>query len=395
MVNFFRKHFIKNYNDITDPKVRENHGLLASIVGIISNFLLFLVKLLAGIFSNSISILADSINNLSDMSSCIATTIGFKMASRPADRKHPFGHERIEYIVGLIISIIVIFVGGSLFISSIEKIIENPSSNVSNVIRYITIGILVLSILVKLWMAYFYKKLSKIIDSVALDASSKDSRNDCISTSAILLGTIITLIWPNIPVSIDGILGVLVSIFIVVSGFFMIKETTDPLIGEAVDYDFVKEIVNYITSYDGVLGIHDLMCHRYGPTKCFMTVHVEVDSRNDIIKSHELIDTIELNVKKKFGVELTIHMDPLVLDDGDINELKVKLKYILDNIDSNLTFHDLRMIKRDFNNTILFDIVVPYNFKYSNEEIQKMIEEKLICNYKYNLIIGFDHKYIE
>lgn len=395
MVNFLRKLFIKNYNDINNIKVRENHGLLASIVGIISNFLLFLVKLLAGIFSNSISILADSINNLSDMSSSIATTIGFKMASRPADSKHPFGHERIEYIVGLIISIIVIFVGGSLFISSIEKIIENPNIEVSNVIRYITIGILVLSILVKLWMSYFYKKFSKIINSVALDASSKDSRNDCISTFAILLGTIIPIIWPNIPFSLDGILGVLVSIFIVVSGFFMIKEATDPLIGEKVDYSFVKEIVDYITSYNGVLGIHDLVCHRYGPTKCFMTVHVEVDSRNDIIKSHELIDTIELNVKNKFGVELTIHMDPLVLDDEDINELKVKLNYIISNIDSNLTFHDLRMIKRDYNNTILFDIVVPYNFKYSNEEIKKMIEDKLICNYKYNLIIGFDHKYID
>ncbi len=395
MVNFLRRLFIKNYNDTTNPKVREGHGLLASIVGIISNFLLFLVKLLSGIFSNSISILADSINNLSDMSSCIASTIGFKMASRPADSKHPFGHERIEYIIGLIISIVVIFVGGSLFISSIEKIIENPKVEVSNVIRYISIGILILSILIKLWMAYFYKKLSKIIDSVALDASSKDCRNDCISTSSILIGTIISLIWPNIPFSLDGVLGVLVSIFIVVSGFFMIKESTDPLIGEAVDYNFVKEIVHYIISFKGVLGIHDLVCHRYGPTKCFMTVHVEVDSRNDIIKSHELIDTIELNVKNKYGVELTIHMDPLVLDDDDINELKVKLKYILSNIDSNLSFHDLRMIKRDYNNTILFDVVVPYNFKYSNEEIQKMIEDKLVCNYNYNLIIEFDHKYID
>lgn len=394
MVNLLRKLFIKNYDDINNSKVREKHGLLASIVGAISNLFLFTVKLLAGIFSNSISILADSINNLSDMSSNIASCVGFKMASRPADKEHPFGHERIEYIIGLIISIVIVFVGGSLFVSSIEKIINNPQEETNQLIKYISIGILATSILVKLWMAYFYNKMAKIIHSVALVATSKDSRNDCISTTTILIGTIVTLIWPNIPFSLDGVLGTLVSIFILISGIFMIKEATSPLIGETIEYDFVKEIVEYILSFDGVYGVHDLMCHMYGPTKCFMTIHVEVDSNANVLESHELIDSIENDVKKKYGVEITIHMDPVVLNDPELTTIKEKLKIIIKEIDNELSFHDLRTITKSNSRTLLFDVVVPYKFKYSNEEIKKMIEEKLGNECNYNLVIDFDHQFV-
>ena len=278
--------------------------------------------------------------------------------------------------------------------SSIEKIINNPQEETNQLIKYISIGILATSILVKLWMAYFYNKMAKIIHSVALVATSKDSRNDCISTTAILIGTIVTLIWPNIPFSLDGVLGTLVSIFILISGIFMIKEATSPLIGETIEYDFVKEIVEYILSFDGVYGVHDLMCHMYGPTKCFMTIHVEVDSNANVLESHELIDSIENDVKKKYGVEITIHMDPVVLNDPELTTIKEKLKIIIKEIDNELSFHDLRTITKSNSRTLLFDVVVPYKFKYSNEEIKKMIEEKLGNECNYNLVIDFDYQFV-
>ena len=290
MVNFLRKLFIKDYNNVKDPKVREKHGKLASFVGVFSNLFLFIIKLFAGILSGSIAIIADSINNLSDMGSSIITLVGFKLANAPADDDHPYGHQRIEYISGLIVSIIIIFVGGNLLLTSIEKIMNYTPEVVENTTLYISMGILGVSILIKLWQSIFNKKVGKIINSLALEATSADSRNDCISTLVILLGNIALLIWKDIPFSLDGVLGILVSLFIIIAGINLIKETVDPLIGVSVESEFVKNIVEDIKKNKVVLGLHDLVCHMYGPTKCFMTIHVEVDSKADLMATHDAID---------------------------------------------------------------------------------------------------------
>ena len=246
MVNFLRKIFIKDYQKVNDNKVREAHGKLASFVGVFSNLFLFAIKMIAGIISGSIAIIADSINNLSDMGSSVITLVGFKLANAPADEEHPYGHQRIEYISGLIVAIIIIYVGGSLLVTSIKKIFNYEPTIVDNSVLYITIAILVVSIFIKLWQSIFNKKVGKIINSLALEATAADSRNDSISTAVILLGTIALLIFKDIPFSLDGVMGIFVSLFILISGIKLIKETMDPLIGVTQEHEFVQEILNFI-----------------------------------------------------------------------------------------------------------------------------------------------------
>lgn len=377
MVNFLRKLFIKDYNNVKDPKVREKHGKLASFVGVFSNLFLFIIKLFAGILSGSIAIIADSINNLSDMGSSIITLVGFKLANAPADDDHPYGHQRIEYISGLIVSIIIIFVGGNLLLTSIEKIMNYTPEVVENTTLYISMGILGVSILIKLWQSIFNKKVGKIINSLALEATSADSRNDCISTLVILLGNIALLIWKDIPFSLDGVLGILVSLFIIIAGINLIKETVDPLIGVSVESEFVKNIVEDIKKNDVVLGLHDLVCHMYGPTKCFMTIHVEVDSKADLMATHDAIDNIEKDIFMNHGVYLTIHMDPIETDNEEVNNLRKIVSETIHNIDSVLNIHDFRVVKGPTHTNILFDIVIPYKFKMELNDILAIVKEKI------------------
>lgn len=400
MINFLRKIFIKNYDDINDEKVRIAHGKLAAFIGIFSNFILFVIKMIIGILSFSVSIIGDSINNLSDMATSIATLIGFHIAGRPADKEHPYGHERIEYITGLIVSVFIIFIGGILGFTSILKIVNYKAEDIDYVITYISIGILCFAILMKVIQCICYRKIAKIINSVALKAAAVDSLNDCISTGTVLLGTVVILVLSlsnvSIPFSIDGILGVLVAIFVIVSGINLVREEINPLIGMPVSKDFVMQINDYIKSFDVVLGTHDIMCHMYGPTKCFMTIHVEVDSKLDIISVHEQIDEIETNVKEKFNVILTIHMDPVIIGNPEIDKIKEVVSNSLKKIDSNLCFHDLRLVKKNIS-TVIFDIVINFDFKYKNEELIKIIEEDLLkeTSNKYVVIINYDYSFIE
>lgn len=395
MVNLLRKLFIKDYTNVKNQKVREAHGKLASFVGVFSNLILFGIKLVAGLLSKSVAIIADSINNLSDMGSSVVTLIGFKMANAPADQDHPYGHERLEYIAGLIVAIIIMFVGGSLLFSSIDKIINYEYIEIPNEIMYLSIGILSVSILIKLWQSFFNKKVGKLIDSVALKATASDSRNDVISTSVILIGNLIIIFTGNIGFSIDGILGILVSIFIIISGIKIIKETINPLIGTTVSKEYIEELVNYVKSDKYVLGVHDIICHMYGPTKCFMTLHAEVDSQGDIIEIHDAIDNIESQVKLKYGVELTIHMDPIVNDD-ETNKLKGQIASIIHNLDEKLSFHDFRIVRKQSKSTILFDVVVPYKYRMSNDEIINYILDEINKGEeKFALIINFDYQYIK
>ena len=396
MVNFLRKLFIKKFENTSDEKVREAHGKLASFVGVFSNLVLFIIKMIAGLISGSVAIIADSINNLSDMGSSVITLVGFKLASAPADEEHPYGHQRIEYISGLIVAIIIIYVGGNLLMTSFEKILHYEPTVVGNNVLYITIGILAVSILIKLWQSVFNKKVGKIINSLALEATAADSRNDSISTAVILLGTIIMLIFKDIPFSLDGVMGILVSLFILYSGIKLIKETMDPLIGVTSEHEFVQSILNFIEGYDICLGTHDVMCHMYGPTKCFMTVHVEVDASGDILEVHDEIDNIEKAVYKEFGALVTVHMDPIQTDNEEINKLKKRVHQAVLEIDSNLSFHDFRVVVGPTHTNILFDIVVPFKYKLTKEEIITKLNEKIYDEGKqYYFVIELEHKFVK
>lgn len=392
MVNLLRKLCIKNYENIGEERVRVAHGKLASFFGIFSNFILFVIKLFAGILSASVSIIADSVNNLSDMGSSIITLVGFKLASAPADEEHPYGHQRIEYISGLVVSIIILMVGASLLKSSIEKMIQYKPSEIEHYILYISIGILSVSILIKLWQAYFNYKMGKIINSVALKATSKDSLNDCISTSALLIGNVILLFVQNIPFSLDGLLGILVSLFILISGIKMIKETINPLIGVSINEEFLKSIIKVIKEQSFVLGYHDLVCHMYGPTKCFMTIHIEVDASQKMLEVHDSVDNLERKIREQFGVELTIHMDPIEIDNEITNELRRRVKEAVHEIHPKLSMHDFRVVIGNTHTNLIFDLARPYNFELSDEQILRMLQEKFEDEEtKYYFVINFDY----
>lgn len=400
MIEFLRKKYIKDYKNISDENVRVAHGILASILGIIINVILFITKLSIGILSFSVSIIADSINNLSDFSSSIVTLIGFKAAGKPADKDHPYGHERIEYVTGLILSLIIIFIGGILAYTSISKIINYNYEPINYTITYISIGILAFAIIMKILQFHIYNKISKIISSEALKATATDSFNDCIATIVILIGMVLIVIFEKnnikISFSIDGILGILVSIFIIISGILLLQKEITPLIGKSISKEFIEELEDYIKSYDYVLGCHDLICHMYGPTVCYCTVHVELNSELSFKDAHDMIDKIERDVKGKYNIDLTIHMDPILLNDEEFNSIKNIIITTLNKIDSNIKYHDIHM-NNDDNETIYFDILFDFDNQLEIEEIKNKIianlKEKTRKNYK--LIIEVDHPYSE
>ena len=308
MTRLLIKLFIKDHENTSDPEVREKYGKLAGIAGILSNLLLCIMKIVTGIFSGSIAIVADGINNLADASSSIITLVGFKLASQPEDEEHPYGHARIEYVTGLVISIVIIIIGIQLFRSSLDKILHPEPL----VFSYVTIGILIASILIKLWQSRFNTKIGKMIRSVTLTATAADSRNDVIATSAVLLSV---LVCRYTGLQIDGYTGCLVAIFIVWSGCQLVRETSSPLLGEAPDPELVDAIMEMVNSEPGILGVHDLMIHNYGPGKLFASVHAEVDSRGSLIEVHDMIDQMEHRIKSTLKIEMVIHMDPVIIDD--------------------------------------------------------------------------------
>lgn len=374
--------------------MRRKHGILASIVGAITNVILFVFKILVGLFTVSISIITDAVNNLSDMASCVVNLIGFKLAGRPADKKHPYGHERIEYIAGMIISFVIIGIAILLGYLSIQKIISNSKVYID----VWTFVILSVAILIKLWQGYFYRKMAKAIDSLSLKAAAQDSLNDVITTSCVLVVTIIefSLDKANVvcPFSLDGVVGLCLSAFIIFMGIKLIIETANPLIGLTPDNELVKKVVNEIHSYKGVLGTHDLMCHSYGPTKIFMTIHVEVDCNVDVMVSHDLIDNIEADVYRKHNVILTIHMDPIDNSSPLVKELKNKINDILLSYSNKLTFHDFRIVKGDTHTNILFDVVVPFESGIKKDNLLMYINKKTkAIDPKYRLVIKFDNDY--
>ena len=387
MTNFLIKKFIKDFKNTDNPSVRTAYGKFAGWVGIFSNIFLFIIKFLAGTITKSISITADSINNLSDAGSSIVSLIGFKLAGKPADEEHPYGHGRYEYISALTVAAIIMVIGIELLKTSISKIISPTDIKTS----FISITILVVSILIKLWLSIFNKKIGKKINSQTLLATSVDSRNDVFSTSAVLAALLINFL---LNINIDGLIGLGVSFFILYSGFGLIKETLDPLLGNAPDKEFVDYVQHKIMSYPGVLGTHDLIIHDYGPGRRFASVHVEVAAEDEILESHDSIDNIERDFLSEDNLNLIIHMDPIVTSNKMISDLRSWLNIEVKKIHSSLSIHDLRVVPVNTHTNVIFDCVVPHNVTISHKEIREEINRLIQNKYQnYFAVITFDSSF--
>lgn len=363
------KLFIKDYKNVNEPKVRNAYGILATVVGLICNAILCVAKITVGLLFKSMAILADGLNNFTDAGSSVVSMLGFRWANKPADKEHPFGHARYEYITGLIIAFIVLFLGFELIVSSVEKITAGEKT----VATILMMAVLAFSVVVKFGMFFYYRSVSRKIGSGSLKAAGADSLNDCISTTAILVCTVITYFTGT---ELDGYVGIAVALFIVFNGIKLIKETMSPLLGEKPSPSLVKKISEEICAYDGVKGIHDLIVHNYGPNRYFASVHVEVDAKTDVLGSHELVDTIEREFLDK-GINLVIHMDPVIVDDERVNALKKIAVEALKSIDESLTLHDFRVVWGENRKNLIFDVVAPYGFRLDDKELVAMLDEKI------------------
>ncbi|MBW4846913.1 MULTISPECIES: cation diffusion facilitator family transporter [Clostridia] len=373
MTEFLVKTFVKDYKKTEDTQVRTRYGLMASIVGICCNVLLFSAKLLVGMLVNSISVTADAFNNLSDAASSVIGFIGVKMAGKPADEDHPFGHGRMEYIAAFIVAFLVIQVGFSFLKTSIGKIIHPEEMT----FKAVSVAILLLSVCVKLWMAFFNNTLGKRIQSAVMKATAADSLGDVVTTSATILSILVYGIWG---LNIDGIIGIAVSVIVMWAGVKIAKDTLAPLIGEPIDPKLYVEITEFVESYDGIIGSHDLIVHNYGPSRSMASIHAEVPNDVDIEVSHEIIDTIEREAVRKFGIFLVIHMDPVETKDSRVMEFGNMLNQVLQEIDTRISFHDFRMVEGKNKINLIFDLVVPreYNRKkkdWLKEEVTKKVTE--------------------
>ena len=384
MTKLLLKLFVKDYKNTEDPKVRGAYGKLAGIVGIICNFLLFGGKLAVGILSGAVSVTADAINNLTDASSSLVTLLGFHMAERPADNRHPYGHARMEYLSGLAVSALILVIGVELAKSSFEKIIHPVAVEFS----WIVIIVLGASILVKLWMSLFCGSLGKRISSTALTATAADSRNDVISTAAVMLGLLAGHFFEW---KIDGYVGMAVALFIIWSGCSLAKETISPLLGEQADPELVKSIQKLVLSHDKILGIHDLMVHDYGPGQRFASVHAEMSAGEDPLACHDVLDDVERDAYEELHVHLVVHYDPVVTDDAELNRLRKLVQDTVEQFDARLSIHDFRMVKGPTHSNLIFDVAVPFDLKDQREEIQNTINRMLAKEpQKYYTVITFD-----
>lgn len=370
MTDLILRIFVRDHKNTEDPAVRDKCGRVAGAVGIVTNFLLFLMKIIVGTVFHSVSVTADAVNNLTDSGSSVVTLIGFKMASKPADEKHPFGHARIEYLSGVIVSFIVIFLGLQLGMSSVEKILTPEE----NALTPVALVVLVISILAKLWQCLFYRKVGRMIKSESVEATSKDSRNDVIATSVVLLGAVITMLTG---VNLDGYMGAAVALFIVFSGVQLTISTADPLLGQAPEGELVQTITEKMLSYPGIIGMHDLAVHNYGVGRCFASAHCEVDAKNDILVSHDLIDNIERDFSRDLGIHMVIHLDPVIVGDARTDALHCKVQSLVTALYPTVTIHDFRVIWGVTHSNIVFDAAVPFSVKDSDTVITQKLEAEI------------------
>lgn len=384
MTELLLRLFVKNYRDTNDPKVRTACGRMAGIVGIVCNLLLFAGKLAAGLLSGSVAITADAVNNLSDASSSLVTLLGFKLAERPADDEHPYGHARMEYLSGLAVAALILLIGAELAKSSFGKILHPESVSFS----ILTLLVLLVSILVKLWMSLFCRKVGKRIHSTTLTATAADSRNDVISTAAVLLGC---LIGHFTGLKLDGYLGLAVALFILWSGIGIAKDTISPLLGEQADPELVQSISRLILSHEKILGIHDLMVHDYGPGQCFASVHAEMSASEDPLACHDIIDDIERDALRDLRVHLVIHYDPIVTDDEELNHMRSLVEAEIHAIDPCLRLHDFRMVRGPAHTNLIFDLVIPFSMDDQRAALKRRIDERVqFEDSRYYTVITFD-----
>lgn len=387
MTNLLIHFFIKDHENTSDPGVRFAYGRMAGITGIACNIFLFAFKILCGFLSHSVSITADAVNNLSDASSNIISLIGFKMGSKPADREHPYGHARYEYLAGVTVTVLILAIGLELLKSSFTRLLHPEPVE----FHILTVIILCLSIGIKLWMMLFNSKIGLLIQSGTLKATAADSRNDVLTTSAVLIATMISH-YTNL--ELDALMGIAVALFILFSGFGLIRETLDPLLGKAPEPEFVKHVQEKILSYEGVLGTHDLMVHDYGPGRQFASVHVEMNAEMNPILGHEIIDTIERDFLENENLHIVIHYDPIAINDSRLCELRIFINNYVQTLNPEMNIHDLRLVPGENSSNIIFDCVVPPDCKYSQSELRQLISQTVTTNYpNTHCVITFDSSY--
>ena len=381
------KLFIRDSENTNDIRVRTAYGTLGSITGVVVNLILAVAKYIAGVISGSISVTADAINNLSDAGSSIVSFFGVKLSAKPADKGHPYGHGRIEYISASIVAFLVLLMGVELFKSSVDKII-NP---VAVEFNWISLVILVVSILAKLWLGFFNKKLGEKINSAPMMAVMKDSFSDCLAT-AVATASIIISAFSDI--NVDGYLGLFVAGFILLAGINILKETMAELLGKAPEKEFVEEIEQKILSYDMVVGVHDMIIHDYGPQRRFASAHAEVPANADMMECHDVIDLIERDIMAEFGLLISIHMDPIVVDDERINELRRMTAETVKNICEEMSIHDFRVVDGPTHTNLIFDLIVPHKYEMSNDDICRLIDKKLSkIDERYFTVITVEHSF--
>lgn len=378
---------IPDSENVHNPKVRAAYGTLGSVAGIITNVLLAILKYVAGMLSGSISVTADAINNLSDAGASIISFVGVKLSAKPADKGHPYGHGRVEYISALGVAFLVLLMGIELFKSSVDKVI-NP---VPVKFSIVSLCILIFSILAKLWLGFFNKKLGKKINSAPMMAVMKDCFSDCLATGVAAIAIIVSAFSD---INVDGYLGIIVAGFIFMAGFNILKDTMADLLGKPAEKEFVEEITNKILSYDKIVGVHDMIIHDYGPGRLFASAHAEVPSNEDIMEIHDVIDIIERDIFNELGMIISIHMDPIVVDDEKINALRQMTSNLVTEMSEEMSIHDFRVVDGPTHTNLIFDLIVPHKYKLSNDEVCKEIEENLSkIDERYFAVITVEHSF--
>lgn len=385
-MNFLVRRFIKNYQDTKDANVRTSIGKLSGIVGIFSNLFLFVIKFVIGTIVHSVSIQADGVNNLTDAGSNIISILSFHLANKPADKDHPFGHERTETITSLFVGILILVLGFETAKESISKVIHPGSID----FRIASVIILLISIIVKFWMYAYNKKLSKTYDSSLLEATALDSISDVCGTTAVLVSTLLS---PVLHFNLDGYMGIVVSGIILYGAYGLLRDMINSLIGEAPDPELVHNIVDMIMAHPAILGVHDMMLHNYGPNKIFASAHVEVDSSKDIFETHDHIDNIEREVKENMNIDLVLHMDPVKVNDLETELYRAKVVEAIHQIDPKWGFHDFRIVSGPTHVNLVFDLVIPFEEKYAQEEIEEMLLKHIDSDKKIYLVLTIDHPY--
>lgn len=385
-MNFLVRRFIKNYQDTKDANIRTNVGKLSGIVGIFSNLFLFVIKFVIGTIVHSVSIQADGVNNLTDAGSNIISILSFHLANKPADKDHPFGHERTETIASLFVGILILVLGFETAKESISKVIHPGSID----FRIASVIILLISIIVKFWMYAYNKKLSKTYDSSLLEATALDSISDVCGTTAVLVSTLLS---PVLHFNLDGYMGIVVSGIILYGAYGLLRDMINSLIGEAPDPELVHNIVDRIMAHPAILGVHDMMLHNYGPNKIFASAHVEVDSSKDIFETHDHIDNIEREVKENMNIDLVLHMDPVKVNDPETELYRAKVVEAIHQIDPKWGFHDFRIVSGPTHVNLVFDLVIPFEEKYSQEEIEAVLLKHIQSDKKIYFVLTIDHPY--